>query len=125
MAPEKSLSVHGDLIVIGSASKPGGGSWEIASDIRLKKNIEPLKGGLDKLLRLCGVLYEWKEPERQGSLTGTQMGLIAQEVEEVFPEWIGVDSEGYRTLTVRGFEALIIEAIRELKEEIEALKKML
>ena len=45
------------------------------------------------------------------------MGLIAQEVEQVFHNWIGVDAGGYKTLTTRGFEALIIEAIRELTEE--------
>jgi len=113
---------NGDLNITGNAFKPGGGAWGAASDIRLKKNIEPLRGALDKLLRLRGVLYEWKEPQKQGNLTGMQVGLIAQEVEDVFPDWVGKDSEGYKTLTVRGFEALTIEALRELKVENEALK---
>jgi hypothetical protein len=121
------LLVHtstGNLSISGSvATKPGGGPWTGPSDIRLKTNIHPLTGALDKLLQLRGVFYEWKEPEKQGNLTGPQMGLIAQEVENVFPEWIGVDAEGYETLTIRGFEALSIEAFKELKAENEMLKQ--
>lgn len=110
------------LHVNGSAAKPGGGSWTSSSDQRLKKNIEPLKGALDKLISLRGVVFEWKEPEKQGNLTGKQIGLIAQEVEKVFPEWVGVSAEGYKDLTVRGFEALTVEALKDLKNEIDSLK---
>ncbi len=113
----------GDLTVTGNAFKPGGGAWGSNSDERLKQNIRPLEGALNKLLKLRGVQYEWKEPEKQGNLTGCQIGLIAQEVETVFPEWIGVDAQGYKTLTIRGFEALVIEAIKELRVENENLRK--
>ncbi len=113
----------GNLTVTGNAFKPGGGAWGSSSDARLKQNIKPLTGALDKLMQLRGVFYEWKEPEKQGNLTGQQMGLIAQEVEAVFPEWVYVDAEGYRTLTIRGFEALVIEALRTLKAENEVLKQ--
>jgi hypothetical protein len=113
----------GDLNVTGNALKPGGGAWGSNSDERLKQNIRPLEGALDKLLKLRGVQYEWKEPEKQGNLTGCQIGLIAQEVETVFPEWIGVDTQGYKTLTIRGFEALVIEAIKELRVENENLRQ--
>lgn len=110
------------LHVNGSAAKPGGGHWTNPSDQRLKKNIEPLTGALSKLTKLRGIYFEWKEPEKQGNLTGKQMGLIAQEVEQVFPEWVGVDPEGFKDLTIRGFEALTVEAFKELKQEIDALK---
>jgi Chaperone of endosialidase len=116
------VGISGDLNVAGSATKPGGGSWGVGSDIRLKKNVEPLKGALGKLLRLRGILFEWKEPEKQGNLVGSQLGLVAQEVEEVFPEWVDTDPSGYKILTVRGFEALAIEAFRELKTKNETLK---
>src|SRR5215213_6170663 len=43
------LEVNGDLDVTGAARKPGGGSWSVLSDVRLKKNVKPLKGALDKL----------------------------------------------------------------------------
>lgn len=116
------LQVNGNLEVTGSAAKPGGGAWTALSDKRLKKNLNPLSGALDKLLSLRGVTFEWKEPEKYGNLVGTQVGFVAQEVEQIFPEWVGVDSEGFKTVTVRGLEALVIEAFREIKQEISALK---
>jgi hypothetical protein len=116
------VSVWDRLEVNGTAFKPGGGAWGSTSDIRLKQNVQPLAGALDKLLRLRGVFFEWKEPEQQGNLTGPQMGLIADEVEEVFPEWISTDPEGYKQLTVCGFEALVVEALRTLKAENDHIK---
>jgi hypothetical protein len=116
------VQIASNLVVTGNAFKPGGGSWGVASDIRRKQHVQPLVRALDKLLRLRGVSFEWKEPEQQGNLTGPQMGLIADEVEEVFPEWISADSEGYKQLTVRGFEALVVEAFRTLKAENDHIK---
>src|SRR5262245_15467683 len=111
------LEVNGNLNVTGAATKPGGGSWTSPSDQRLKKNITSFKAGvLDRLLKLRGVSYEWKEPEKFGNQTGAQIGLVADEVEKVFPDWVGVDAQGYKTLTIRGFEALTIEALRELQQ---------
>ena len=115
-------AARADLYVSGNAFKPGGGFWSTSSDIRLKKSVESLKGALGKLLQLRGVSFEWKKPEEQGNLTGPQMGLVAQEVEEVFPEWIDTDPSGYKNLTVRGFEALVIEAFKQLKAENETVK---
>lgn len=103
------------------AGKPGGGSWTDSSDARLKHNVVSLSSVLARVLRLRGVSYEWNEPEKHGNLTGPQIGMIAQEVEEIFPEWIGVDPNGYRTLTFRGFEALTVESLRELKIHNDAL----
>jgi hypothetical protein len=93
-----------------------------SSDARLKQNIAPLPAALSRLLRLRGVTFEWKDPAKHGNLTGTQIGMIAQEVEQVFPEWVGTDADGYKTLTYRGFEALTVESFRELKAENDALK---
>lgn len=107
------------LHVNGVAAKPGGGSWTDSSDRRLKTNIAEISAPLDKLLALHGVTYEWREPGKHGGLSGPQLGMIAQEVERVFPEWIGRDADGFRTLTIRGFEALAIESIRELKRQVE------
>ena len=115
------LEVNGNLSVTGVATKPGGGWWSASSDIRLKKNVKPLKGSLERLLRLRGVSFEWKRPEEQGNLTDPQMGLIAQEVEEVFPDWVDTDPSGHKRLSVRGFEAMTVEAFRELKSENEEL----
>jgi hypothetical protein len=106
----------------GDAFKPGGGAWSTLSDGRLKENVNSLSGALDKLLRLRGVSFEWKDPAKHGNLLGTQMGMVAQEVEEVFPEWVGNDLDGTKTLSVRGFEALTVEAFRDLRGEIKTLR---
>lgn len=105
------------LHVNGTAGKPGGGSWSVPSDRRLKKNIKQIEGSLDRLLSLRGVTFEYKNPEAIHELSGKRIGLIAQEVEQVFPDWVDQDDVGFKRLTVRGFEALTIEALRELRQE--------
>jgi hypothetical protein len=119
--PTSLLHVAGDLTVDGSGHSNLG--WSSPSDERLKKDVVPLTGALEKLSQLRGVQFYWKEPEKMGNLTGSQMGLVAQEVEKVFPEWVAVGPNGYKALNFRGFEALVIEALRELKTEVENLKK--
>ena len=109
-----------ELHVAGSAGKPGGGSWSVASDRRLKRDLRPLTGALEKLVALRGVHFEYVDPAAIGELGGTRIGLIAQEVEEVLPDWVEEGPHGYRVLTVRGFEALCVEALRELRAAREA-----
>jgi hypothetical protein len=106
------------LHVNGSAGKPGGGTWSVASDARLKKNIRPLAGALDKLLALHGVNFEYIDPAKAHELSGERMGLVAQEVEKVFPDWVETGADGYKRVTVRGLEALVVEALRELQQEL-------
>ncbi len=108
------------LEVNGTAGKPGGGSWSVASDARLKKNIHPLVGALDKLLALRGVNFEYLEPGKIHELSGVRMGLVAQEVEKVFPDWVETGPDGFKRVTVRGLEALVVEALRTLQQQKEA-----
>ena len=112
---------NGDLTVTGTARKPGGGAWTNSCDQRLKKGIQPVINALDRLLGLRGVTFEWKEPERYGNLVGQQTGLVAQDVEKVFPEWVATGPDGFKEVSIRGFEALTIEALRELKNRIDDL----
>lgn len=115
--PQFTLHVNGLAVRQDNSSQ-----WSVVSDLRLKQGVETLEGALDKLSRLRGVSFEWKKPEEQGNLTGTQVGLVAQEVEEVLPEWVDESPEGHKTLTIRGFEALVIEAFKELGAENETLR---
>jgi len=64
----------------GTGYKPGGGSWAIYSDARLKDNIEPLTGALAKLLELNPVSYSWNYKNNEPTV-----GFIAQEVQKVLP----------------------------------------
>lgn len=114
-----------DLAVNGSAAKPGGGSWATFSDQRLKHSIEAMNTGvLDRLLSLQGYQFEYKDKaiEERLGLPGVQIGFLAQEVAEVFPDWVDKDNEGYLYITERGTTALMVEAFREQQEVIEALK---
>ena len=97
--------------------------WTNSSDLRLKRDVQPLQGALHKLLNLRGVRYRWQEPAKHGNLTGDQMGFVAQEVEAVFPEWVSTNPDGLKDLTIRGLEALVVEAFRELNNKIEALEQ--
>jgi hypothetical protein len=117
------LASNGDFTVTAQAFKPGGGSWAVPSDARLKSQVEPLVGTLDRLLQLRGVRFEYR-PEvtpKAMYLPGPQIGFIAQEVERVFPDWVAESADGYKTVGPRGFEALTVEALRELRAESAAI----
>ena len=69
-----------------------------------------------------GYEFEYTEEalaERLGR-PGGQIGLIAQEVEKVFPDWVEEDEDGYKYVTERGTTALLVEALRELRDERDA-----
>jgi len=103
----------------GTAAKPGGGSWTALSDRRAKRDIAPLEGSLERLLELRGVTFYYKDPTAVGAAPGQRTGLIAQEVEQVFPEWVESRPDGTKMLTISGFEALTVEAFREQEHRIE------
>jgi len=95
----------------------------MCSDIRLKKNIEPLSlddSILDRVMDLEAVTFEWKHRENDKR----QIGLIAQDVEEVFPEVVTTpdDDSCEKGLLATGMDAILVEAIKELKVENELLK---
>jgi len=100
-------------------------SFPTSSDIRLKTNIKKLENVLDKLDRIQGVSFDWNETyESMGRSTGhREIGVIAQEVEEVFPELITTWSdEDYRAVDYGRLTAVLIEAVKELKAENAELK---
>ncbi len=71
---------------------------------------------------LRGVTWEWREdaPEQAKDLPG--MGVIAQEVEKVFPELVETDAEGHKTVAYHGLIGPLIEAIKELDARVRALE---
>ncbi len=107
------------LVVNGTAGNFSG-VWSNLSDRRMKRDIKPLENSLSKILKLKGVSFYWKDSERG---KGLQRGFIAQDVEDVIPEWVKIDDDGYKRLEKIGVEALLIEAIKELKGENDALKQ--
>jgi hypothetical protein len=112
----------GNLQVTGTPYCSGCTAFTNNSDSRLKKNIQSLQGAMDQLLKLRGVTFEWVDPAEHGNHQGMQRGFIAQEVEKVLPEWVGVDAKGFKTLSMTGIEPMLVESIRTLKAENAGLR---
>jgi hypothetical protein len=97
-----------------------------ASDERLKTNFKPIENAVDKVLQLRGFTYNFNEiGEGLGFDTSLRhAGVSAQEVQAVLPEAVcpAPASDEYLTVKYDKLVPLLIEAIKELKEEIEELK---
>ena len=91
-----------------------------SSDIRLKKNITPLQNSLDKIALLNGYQYNWIDASRGNAL---QSGVLAQEVEKQMPELVSTDAEGDKSVNYNGLIPYLIESVKELKQQIQELKK--
>ncbi|WP_439582345.1 tail fiber domain-containing protein [Dyadobacter bucti] len=85
-----------------------------SSDRRLKKGIVPVANSLGQISKLKGYNYHWKDASKDQSL---QTGLIAQEVEALFPELVKTDEKGMKSVNYVGLIPHLIEAIKELKKE--------
>ena len=99
------------------------GSWS-GSDVRWKESVERLASPLEKIERLRGVSFYWKNAESTGLNfpAGRQIGVIAQEIEQVFPELVTTGGDGYKAVAYDKLGAVLIEAVKELKNENDALK---
>ncbi|MEZ4794332.1 MAG: tail fiber domain-containing protein [Flavobacteriaceae bacterium] len=114
------------LEVNGDASKTTAGAWAANSDRRLKKEITSISGksALDKIQQMRGVTYLWNDTQtgikRPENL---QYGFIAQELMEVFPEKVTMDNLGYYQTAYGDYDPIFVEAIKELKLEVDTLKE--
>ncbi len=97
------------------------GNQKGTSDIRLKKDVSYFNQSnpTDKLLSLHGVRFRWENANEDGPY---QIGLIAQEVEKVFPELVSTGGDGFKGISILGMFAPVIEAMRQQHEEIEELR---
>jgi hypothetical protein len=100
-------------------------AYGATSDERLKENIAPISNTLEMVKRLQGVTFNWKEGTSERDFAGinNDIGLIAQNVQEVIPELVREGQDGYLSLRDRGLFAILIEAIKEQQIQIEELKK--
>jgi hypothetical protein len=92
------------------------GSLSQLSDERLKRNIEPLSNNLSRLIQLNGYTYYWKEEVRSKE---QQIGVLAQEVQQLFPQLVHTDKEGTLSVNYTGLTPVLIEAVKELNQKIE------
>lgn len=101
------LNINGNMGITGNIFN--------ASDSNLKTNIETYPNALNKILKCRGVLYEFKEDYKKN------IGVIAQEIEEIIPEIVETTSNGIKNVNYLGFIGIIIEAIKELNNKIDNL----
>jgi hypothetical protein len=119
------------LVAGQSAAKPGGGSWSVFSDSRIKENVTPYTKGLADILLINTVTYEYNG--LAGTTKGAKYtGVIAQEMKEIFPETVStykakLNEEDEEKTELYDFNSsdltfALINAVKELKAEIEILK---
>ncbi|MGZ3782411.1 MAG: tail fiber domain-containing protein [Pseudobdellovibrionaceae bacterium] len=117
-APGYKLDVQG-----GGVNASGG--YTQTSDIRLKTNIEYLLSNetLEKISQLRGIRYDWKDQTKNGS--DRQIGLIAQDVQKVFPEAVKTNSEGFLSVSYSNLVAPLIESVKELYKKFLRLDQVI
>lgn len=101
-----------------------------SSDERLKTNVVKIDNALEKISFIDGVIYDWNEEYKKshGDIDGyfvrdQNSGVIAQQVEAVFPNVVATRPDGFKAVRYELLIPLLIEAIKELKAEVESLKK--
>ena len=119
-ATKVTIGTDGNITAIGgtfSSSITAGSFLYSSSDLNLKKNIVPLSSQLEKISQLQGVSFDWKKDDKHS------LGLIAQEVEKVYPDLVSTDkTTGLKAVAYGGLVAPLIEAVKEQQKQIDALK---
>jgi hypothetical protein len=117
-APTHLLSVNG------TASKPGGGTWAVFSDERLKRVRGTYNIGLKAVMQLQPLRYEYKPDNAMGIKSeGQHIGFAAQAVQQVIPEAVTTSSNGYLMVNSDPIIWTMLNAIKEQQKEIEELKR--
>ena len=92
-----------------------------SSDRQLKDNVKNIENPIEKIKKINGVSFDWND--KQNVYTGHDIGVIAQEVEEVLPEIVTTRDNGYKAVKYEKLVALLIEGIKDLQSQIDELKK--
>lgn len=97
------------------------------SDERYKKDIETIPNSLANLIKLRGTNYHFKTKEfaKNNFSENKQFGLIAQEIEKIYPELVVENNDGYKSINYQGFIPILIESIKDLKKEINELRALI
>jgi hypothetical protein len=102
--------------------EPVGGAFVTSSDERLKKDITPLTGIMDKLLLLQPKTYQYIATSDAGHLS---YGFLAQDVEKLFPEFVFSGENGIKGIAYSNFSVIAVKAIQEQQQVIEEQKQKL
>jgi len=117
------LTYNGSILYVnGGINATGDITAFYSSDYRLKTNVEPISNALDKVDLLRGVTFNWNELATNKDMTIAEAGVIAQEVQAVLPEVVTEREDGYLAVKYDKIVPLLIQAIKELRAEVEILK---
>ncbi len=126
MNAEANMTFDGSTLdVTGAIRATGDVTAFYSSDKNLKENISNIENAVDKVSKINGVYYNWtSEAQKKHDHFGKEkeVGVIAQEVEEVLPEIVATRDDGTKAVRYERLCALLIESVKELKKEIEELK---
>lgn len=116
------------LFLVGRAFSSGG--WLTLSDARYKKGVRIIENATDKLAQLEGVSYDFKNEVVNGidlakQNSKPQLGLIAQDLQKVFPELVHEDESGYLAVNYQGLIPVLIEGFNDQKEIVETQSELL
>jgi hypothetical protein len=103
-----------------------GSQYMWTSDKRYKNDIKQLTSVSEKLAMLKGYTYQYRTEEfkEKNFPKGEQIGFIAQELKEVFPQLVMEDGQGYNTVNYVGIIPVLVEAFKEQRKEVEELKAL-
>jgi hypothetical protein len=103
------IEASGDVIAFGS------------SDRNLKDNIEPIENPLEKMDKIGGYTFDWND--KQDTYKGHDIGVVAQEIQEVLPEIVATRANGYLGVKYEKIVPLLIESIKENTKKIKELEE--
>ncbi|MCO4754380.1 MAG: tail fiber domain-containing protein [Bacteriovoracaceae bacterium] len=124
-APSEKLHVTGNLRVQGTTDCTlgnGAGATNCTSDQRLKDNVFAIPYALDKINQIRGVEFDWNEDSL--SPGKHSIGVIAQEIQKVFPTAVVENADGYLSVDYAVLVSPLIEATKELSKNLEMFKLM-
>ena len=113
--PTSKFHVNGDALA---------NAWNLSSDLRLKTNISNLSNSLYKLSQVRGVAFDWHDQDLK-THQPQHLGVIAQEVESVFPQVVTTNKDGFKSVDYSKLVAPLIEAVKELSERLEEQERQI
>jgi len=118
-SPQQRLHVVGNIVATGSITS--------FSDVRFKTEITSLTNVLPLIENIHPIYYHWNKkdfPENQFT-DARQLGFAAQEIEKYFPELVQTDSNGYKSVDYGRLTPVLLEAVKELQQQIDELKQQI
>jgi hypothetical protein len=108
-------TIGGTLDVTGNINSNGDITAFYSSDQRLKSNVKKIENALEKVEKISGVSFDWNE---KSGKTGSDYGVLAQEIEKVLPELVVTRDTGYKAVRYEKLVSLLIEAVKELNKKL-------